>query len=1067
MSPFLRLDLESQCLWRGQERLALTPKAFLVLRHLVLSAGRLVTKSELLQAAWSDTFVGEAVLTVIIKQLRDLLGDDARRPRQIETVHRRGYRLIGDIRCDRGGPPGEDGARAVARHGGDQPGRAPVGRAPALQQLQDCWAAARRGRRQVVFITGEAGIGKTTLVDAFLESLCPVPYRESSSAPISALIGRGHCLDEYGNTEAYLPVLEALEDVLRAPGSDALCEVLRRCAPSWLVQLPWLVRDDDTPRLQNDLPWRTRERMLREIATTIELGSADTPILLVLEDLHWSDPSTVSLLAFLGQRRQPARLLILGTYRPLDLIAEHPLREMRQRLEIGSHCVEVPLSSFTQADVLDFLQTRLGGSADDTLVDLVHRRSNGNPLFVSHLVDHLMVGNRLVRGDKAWELSTQENTRDQVPKRLWEVIEHGLARLDQAEIEVLEAASVCGSELTTAAVASCLDADVAVVEKVCESLARRGDIMRSSGTTLLANGQVCGRYELVHALLQNVLYQRMAPARRMQIHHRLGLWGESNGASPAELAHHFSLAGMVTAARRAIDYAQQAAARARAVFAHEEAVSHWQTALRLVREHGGHDMAEEGEILVSLARAQQRAGHIVAGEANFHAAAHQARARGDAGLLARAAIGIGHGYQRIGQSDPLLIELLEEALDRLGYDDHPLRALALAHLDYALSSVPGSLTRRARLAQEAVAMARRLDDLETLVWVMQYTRWAFRGPQHRDEWRTGIAEIEALLGRVADIEHMLMLRYLLVTDLLEIGDMEEGRRHLDLLGEHADAAQLPWFLWMVLRLRTTLALLCGDLDDVAALATATCEVGQQTDHPNVMQMYAAQMTLLRVEQGRLDEIEPMVRGAVLQHPQVPTWRMFLAYILAELGRGDEARGELERLAGDGFEHVPRDTTWFIFMAFAASTVYALGDRERAQLLYADLLPYQDRCTGAASSLLSFGHMARYLGLLAAAAGRSDEAVAHFTRAIDENERMGAWPWAVLTRLDFARLHLAGGRAAERRTVAALLAPAIEIAQRIGMSGWLGPLQEALAQATPSGKRSGSRATAQKSPASIR
>lgn len=1037
-----RLDLENQCLWLGQDRVPLAPKAFLVLRQLALSAGRLVTKKELLEAVWPDTFVGDAVLTVTIKQLRDLLGDDARQPRHIETVHRRGYRLIGDLRCERKVPGAEVAYEAPAPTRAPSPPQpVPFGRDLPMQQLKDAWAESLRGRRQIVFVTGEPGIGKTTLVEAFAESLRASTEPEGKAAAPAVLLGRGRCLEEYGSTEAYLPILEALEDIVRAPGSNTFSDALRRCAPTWLVQLPWLVREEDSARLQLDLQWSTRERMLREIATMLELASADTPIVLLLEDLHWSDPSTATLLSFLGQRRQPARLFLLCTYRPVEVIvANHPLREVRQRLQTGAHCVDVPLLYLTLTDVGRLLEARLGGTIDDAVVRLVHRGSNGNPLFVSHLVDHLIAQGVLRQQEGVWRATTESTQAEPpVPAGLREVIEKSFLRLSPEENTILEAASVCGCEFSTAAVAHGLERPLGDVERICEGLVRRGDALRSNGTILLGNGQVCGRYALVHALLQNVFYQRLPPSRRMQLHQRLAVWGETNAAGAAELAHHFSLAGTAEAAAKAITYAQQAAERAHRMFAYEEAVSHWQTALRVVRQHASANSQQEGEVLANLAKAEQVAGHIARAETSFKEVARLARSRRDFHLLARGAIGIGHGYQRIGQPDPLLIEVLEEALQGLGAADHPLRALTLVHLDYALASVPGTLARRAQLANEALSLARRLDDLETLVWVMQYTRWAFRGPQLRDDWRAGIAEIEALLTRVTDTEQMLMLRYLQVTDLLELGDIPEVRQQLAILMEHAEAAQLPWFLWMVLRLRTALALLCGELDEVEGLAAETCRVGQLSDHPNVMQMYAAQLTLLRVEQGRLDEVEPLVRAAVAQNPYVPTWRMFLAYLLTELGDPKEARTIFDDVAQKDFADVPRDTTWFIFMAFAASTAYALGDSQRADVLYAELLPYRDRCTGIGSSMLSFGHLERYLGLLAAAAGHKSTATAHFERALRENEKMGAWPWVVLAARDYAHLLTGGGKTTTKKALT-LLDHAETTAKRLGMDGWVERLQ---------------------------
>jgi len=408
------------------------------------------------------------------------------------------------------------------------------------------------------------------------------------------------------------------------------------------------------------------------------------------------------------------------------------------------------------------------------------------------------------------------------------------------------------------------------------------------------------------------------------------------------------------------------------------------------------------ELLVGLAEVRQRAGQIVAADSAFRESAAAAKKVGDAVLLARAAIGIGHGYQRIGQPDPELIELLEAALAAFGSGDHPFKALTMAHLDYALGSVPGSLARRSILAQEALAMARRVGGVEIQAWVLQYTRWAFRGPQTEQERRDGLAEIEALLPQAGDAELELMLRHILVTDLLELGELPRARCEADELLQRAKEAQLPWVLWLVGRLRTALALFEGRFADAEQLIAETLEYGQATDHPNVVPMAGAQWALLALETGRLDDVGALVEIAIAENPRVLTWRALAALVAAERGQIDVAAAQLAQVAEDDFAHVPQDTAWLLAMGFAAAAAAAVGDQRIGRKLYDALLPYRDRCTGMGSAILSLGHPERYIGLAAIAAGM-DCAAQHLTHALRENERMGAVPWAALTRRDLARL----------------------------------------------------------------
>src|SRR5262245_7102431 len=299
------LDLANERLLQDGDAVPLTPKAFAVLRRLVEDAGRLVTKDDLMRSVWRDTHVSDGVLRVVILEIRRALGDESGEPRFIETVPRRGYRFVAQrTRASR--PP------AVAGGAGTL-----VGRDGVLATLEARLARACAGERQLVFLSGEAGIGKTSVLDAFVASAAREP---------DVAIARGACLEHYGVAEAYLPVLEAIGRLLREPGSDRAIRLLEKYAPTWLLQLPWLAPRDDREALRRELVGVTKERMLREMSEALEALTTDTALVLVLEDLHWSDHSTLDLLGMLARRNETARLLVLGSYRPVDVIvAGHPV----------------------------------------------------------------------------------------------------------------------------------------------------------------------------------------------------------------------------------------------------------------------------------------------------------------------------------------------------------------------------------------------------------------------------------------------------------------------------------------------------------------------------------------------------------------------------------------------------------------------------------------------------------------------------------------------------------------------------------------------------------------------
>jgi hypothetical protein len=341
------------------------------LRRLIEDGGQLVSKEELLRAGWAKTHVSDGVLKVIILEIRRALGDDPAAPSFIETVPRRGYRFV---------VPRARPAKVAAAA---DPRAALVGRDRVLAQLEDRLTRALAGQRQLVFLSGEAGIGKTTVLDAF---------RDRAAADPDLLVAHGACLEHYGAAEAYLPVLEAFGRLLREPGADRVIRVLKTYAPSWLVQLPWLADRDDRAVAPRELFGVTKERMLREMAEAIEALSATTPVLLVLEDLHWSDYSTLDLLAILARRQESARLLVVGSYRSVDVIvAGHPLRPLIQELRVRRQCEDIALAFLREPLVAAYLAQRFGGHAfPPELARAVHQRTDGNPLFMVRVVDELV-----------------------------------------------------------------------------------------------------------------------------------------------------------------------------------------------------------------------------------------------------------------------------------------------------------------------------------------------------------------------------------------------------------------------------------------------------------------------------------------------------------------------------------------------------------------------------------------------------------------------------------------------------------------------------------------------------
>jgi DNA-binding winged helix-turn-helix (wHTH) protein/predicted ATPase len=564
-----RLDPASQQLWCGEDLVPLRPKLFAVLRYLLQHAGRLVTRGELRAAVWPNTAVSESVLRGTIRELRDALGDDATAARFIETLSHRGYRFVAPVHERRPARPDLRAGRRDASPGAPRSKTSIlIGRDAELASLQQWLEHAARGARQVVFVTGEPGIGKTTVVDAFLASVAGT--RDLWTA-------RGQCVEQYGSGEAYLPVLEALGQLCRQPGGEQVIRILSRHAPTWLAQMPGQIGDAELETVQRRVQGATRERMLRELAEAVEALTAATTLVLVLEDLHWSDYSTLDLISLLAQRRMPARLFLLGTYRPADaIVSGHPLKGLKQELLVHGHCVELPLRFLSDAEVSQYLAARFPRQRlPAELGHALHRSTEGNPLFVVNVVDYWVSQKVLVETEGQWQLAAAvEDVAAGVPESLRQMIEKQLERLPAEERRMLEAASVVGAEFSTAAVAAGLGETVERVEDWCEGLVGQGRFLLARGMDVLADRTATGRYGFIHGLYQQALYERLAAARRVRLHHRIAEWGEGAFSArtkdaAAELAMHFERGQDHP---RAIEYLTQAADNAMRRRAPHEAV---------------------------------------------------------------------------------------------------------------------------------------------------------------------------------------------------------------------------------------------------------------------------------------------------------------------------------------------------------------------------------------------------------------------------------------------------------------------------------------------------------------
>jgi DNA-binding SARP family transcriptional activator/predicted ATPase len=444
-----------------------------------------------------------------------------------------------------------------------------VGRQWELARLRGWLDQALRGERRIVFVTGEPGMGKTTMVDAF----CAADVNERF------WVARGQCAEHYGRGEAYLPVLEALGRLCQEPGGAPLIERLGRYAPTWLLQLPGVVDDAELDALQRRALGTTPERMVRELAEAIEGLPGERGLLLWLEDLQWSDDSTLDLISYLGQRRGRARFMLIATYRPVDVMAGgHPVMPLMQELRAHAQCVELPLHLLTAAEVGQHLEKRFTRQRFPAeLARIVHRTTEGNPLFMVSVVNDLVAAGVIKEVAGRWQLDGRvEDIAVAVPESVWHLVEKQLDRLATEEQQLLQAASVAGEEFSPAAVAAAVGADLAAVEEMCDSLVRCHLFLEVLGGTSQAGTDQERCYRFLHSLYRHVINARASAVRRCQWHQRIGEWKENTYVErvreiAVELAMHFERGGDP---ERAVRHLAQAAQTALQRSAHREAIVH-------------------------------------------------------------------------------------------------------------------------------------------------------------------------------------------------------------------------------------------------------------------------------------------------------------------------------------------------------------------------------------------------------------------------------------------------------------------------------------------------------------
>lgn len=884
------------------------------------------------------------------------------------------------------------------------------GRRDELDRLLGGLEDASHGRGCVFLIGGEPGIGKSQLADE-------VANRGRAQG---ATVLWGKCW-EGGGAPPYWPWTQCLRAYLRGEEPGTLREQLGEGAADIAQMLPEVeTLVPDLPPLPSVDPESARFRLF-DSTTTFLRNAADAGILVVvIDDLHAMDSASLLFLRFLAGQIADMRILLLATYRDVELTPDHPLTTAITDLNRGPTTQDIHLGGLTEPDVALLVERTSGVAPSPELVSAMHRQTNGNPLFVGEAI-RMLAAEGLSVADEA-------DIRLSIPGAVREVILRRLDRLSDAGRHAMTLASVLGPEIS-------IEALLLLAALTDEEFAKAVDEVATAGL-LVEVGGAKGRFRFSHDLVREVLYEEIAPLQRARLHRRVGelleqLHAVNLDAYLAEIAHHYYEGASSETATKAAEYARRAAEYAAGRLDYEESAHLYRMALQATDLEESVDPLEHSQLLLGLGDAQARSGNLPGARETFLHAFDLARRAGLARLVGRAALGYGGRFvwARAGD-DPHVVPMLQDALVMLSGDDDGMRVRLLARLAGALRDSPDR-EHSASLSKQAVDLARDFGDLATLAYALDGRIWSIWWPENPGERLEISAELRQVAAEIDDVERIVEGRIATAGALLELGSTHEARDEIGSAIRTAEELRQPSHNWLGGALSAVILLLEGKFGPIENLAKATLEGDAPTSVRDNVSAARFQLFLLRREQGRVDETEELVRASIEDFPSYPLHRPALVCLLMDVGRTSEAKAIFGEMASDDFAAFPRDSEWILGTSLAAEACWMLGDEAAAVVLYEQLIPFSGRhAIGLAEG--SIGALDRYLGLLAQLLGRIDDAEHHLEDAIAMNQRMGAPPWVAHCQHDLAGLLLSRDGPGDRDRAVGLLNEALDTAEEIGM-----------------------------------
>ena len=882
-----------------------------------------------------------------------------------------------------------------------------VGRAVELADLRESLADAAAGSTRTHLVGGEPGIGKTRILV------------ELSRTANGALPLWGRCHEGPG-APAFWPWTQVVEGYIRRHGAAALGTL----AESGIQNLAHLTGGAARPLDAVDGldPEQARFALFVAVTRFLARASATEPLLVLIDDIHWADEPSLLLLEFVAQELRDEAVCIVASYRDAELQAGGTLARTFARLVAEPNVRNLVMRGMGLSEVEECLTLALGSQPSPRAVEAVAARTEGNPFFVTQIGRQ---ASRRRGGDlEAW--------LEEIPVTVKGMIESRLGRLSASARQVMSAAAVTGRTGTASALATICDLPQPAVHDGIAEAIRLGIVAPLPRQP--------GAFVFVHTLVRETVASGLLAAESAALHRRVlaalaPMAGERGAPSVSELAEHAwqaARSGEVADLVAAADWAVRAAELATSQLAFEAAAQQYERAIEAAAQLRD-DPGRRVELQLLLGEAQGRSGDMATGQATLLRAAEAARQIGRGDLLARAAltyrIGGLAGFQ-FDDPDPRLRTLLEEGLASTADDDSPLRARLLMRLAVELHFTHED-GRRARLSDDAVAMARRLGEARLLAEALGARHIALWRPESVIDQLAAATEVCRIARDLGDRELELQGEYWRLCDLLELGDAVAVDESLETAARLAGELDQPLYTWWAVSRRAMRLLLAGEFREAQVCMEEQLAQGIRLKRSNAVQQYGGQLLLLNMEVGTAHEMVDAIEALVRDFPRDPTWRIVHAWLLGHIGRRERARAELDALAQAGFP-LGHGFTRMICMALLCEVVADVAAEPYAERVHAALEPFAERAATAGTATICYGPAALPLARVSVLLGELDRAQREFETALRVSEALRSRPCAARTEVAYAEMLERRGRPGDVEAGVTRATAALAIARELGM-----------------------------------